>query len=79
MRINLLVLCLALVAIGCRGNEDSVDVPVLGNGADYQVALKTAEELSSAPLAKFANDEELTEEEKRVARTAFENSGLKLA
>lgn len=53
-----------MVAVGCRG-EDTADVPIIGHAGDYAPVLKKAEELSKGPLAKFANDEELTTEEKQ--------------
>lgn len=53
-----------LVFAGCS-NKEELDVPVIGHAGDYGPVLKKAEELSSGPLAKFSNDEELTEAEKQ--------------
>lgn len=56
-------LCGVMIS-GCSGKEE-LDVPVIGHAGDYQPVLEKAEKLSSAGLAKFANDEELTEAEKQ--------------
>ncbi len=58
----MIFLCLFL--IGCTSN-DPTDVPVIGHGGEYNIALSKAEELSKGPLAKLANDEELTEADKQ--------------
>ncbi len=54
-----------LLLVGCKGGDEVVDVPVLGNAGDYQLALEKAQKLSEKPLAKVAEDQELTETEKK--------------
>lgn len=73
---RLCLLVFVMVAIGCRG-EDTVDVPVIGHAGDYAPVLKKAEELSKDPLAKFANDEELSTKEKQsLVAAAAQFEGL---
>lgn len=60
----LVVVSCTLLSARCSGKEE-LDVPIIGHEGDYAPVLKKAEELSSGPLAKFAKDEELSEEEKQ--------------
>lgn len=59
------MIVLVLAVSGCSSSDHN-DVPVIGHSGDYNIALSRAEELSKGPLAKLANDDELTEADKQA-------------